>query len=134
MTDKNVVQYEECIVGNIIGNHYWGQQKEIKSGTKHFRAGAKVYCIFMYGGMGHEQVRVMGKPRKSFKMIDVVIRTSYIKNFRIQKVYDPEIIKFINQYQKTSYAADMLRWPLDRFNEGHVEIKEDTNTNPDTTQ
>ncbi len=82
-------EYKEAIVANIIGNHLWGEDKQIKSGTKHFRAGTKVYCVFMYAGMGHENVRVMGKPRKSFKMIDVVIRRTYLKNFRVQKVYAP---------------------------------------------
>ena len=54
MIDENGEEYEECIVGNIIGDHYWGEKKEIKSGTKHFREGTKVYCLFLYGGMGDE--------------------------------------------------------------------------------
>ncbi len=31
-----------CIVGNIVDDHFYGEQKKIKSGTKQFRPGAKV--------------------------------------------------------------------------------------------
>ena len=33
-TDAEGKYYIECIVGNIIDKHYWGEQKEIRSGTK----------------------------------------------------------------------------------------------------
>jgi hypothetical protein len=36
MPDTNGKEYLDCIVGNIIGNHFFGEQKEIKSGTKRF--------------------------------------------------------------------------------------------------
>ena len=88
MRDENGVFYRECIVGNIIGPHYWGEKKEVRYGTKHFRPGAEVYCAFVYGGMGHERVRVFGKPRRQRRMINIVIDTRYIKNFRLQKLYD----------------------------------------------
>ncbi len=98
MIDEQGLPYQYCIVGNIIGAHYFGVEKEIKSGTKHFRAGTKVYCIFMYGGMGHERIMVLGKPRKSFRMVEVILDRKYIKNFRVQKVYAPRIIAFINKH------------------------------------
>jgi len=82
-----------CIVGNIVGNHFFGEQKEIKSGTKHFRPGAKVYCIPEFGGMGHETIRVIGKPRGSKGMINVIIPTKRIKNFRLQKVYSDSLFE-----------------------------------------
>jgi len=93
-----ILPHKACIVGNIIGKHYTGVDKAITSGTKQFSAGTKVYCVFMYGGMGHQHVRVYGKLRQSFRMIDVVIRTSHIKNFRLQKVYNPKVLAFLNKY------------------------------------
>ena len=36
MSDKFGIEYDECLVGNIIGNHYWGTDKEIKTGIKLF--------------------------------------------------------------------------------------------------
>ncbi len=124
MTDEHGIIYKECIAGNIIGKHYYGTDKQIKSGTKHFGAGAKVYCIFMYGGMGHQEVRVMGKIRKSSRMIDVVMRTCYIKNFRMQKVYHPKVIKFIDKYFSHFESEESERAFMKMLNENHVEIRE----------
>jgi hypothetical protein len=64
MIDENGVRYEECIVGNIIGKHFYGQEKKIRYGTKQFSPGTKVHCAFIYGGAGHESIVVYGKPRK----------------------------------------------------------------------
>jgi hypothetical protein len=55
----------------------------------------------MYAGMGHQQVRVFGKTRRSFRMVDVVMRTSYIKNFRLLKVYNSKVIAFLKKYQES---------------------------------
>ena len=35
-------EFRFILVGNIIDKHYYGENKEIRSGTKHLRAGAKV--------------------------------------------------------------------------------------------
>lgn len=123
MRDENGVFYEECIVGNIIGPHYWGEKGEVRYGTKHFRPGAKVYCAFPYGGMGHERIRVFGKPRRQRRMIDIAIDTRYIKNFRLQKVYDKKVIAFIDKYD-TLAASQLAEWMLDDLNSQSCEIKE----------
>lgn len=120
LDDQNKNLFIECIVGNIIDKHYSGEQKIILRGTKHFRPGAKVYCIFMYGGMGHERVRVLGKPRKDSRMIDIVMSTNHIKNLRYQKVYDLKVISFINKHPTIPLM------PLDFLetcNENNVEIR-----------
>lgn len=97
-------EFEWCLVGNIIDKHLYGENKEIRSGTKHFRAGAKVYCLLEYGGMGHERIRVIGLPRRSQKMIDIVIDAALIKNMRLQKVYQPLLIEKI---QSNSYYSKL---------------------------
>lgn len=84
-------EFEYCIVGNIVDEHFWGMEKEINKGGKQFRPGAKVYCMPEFGGTAHESIRVLGKPRKQKRLINIIIRTYLIKNFRIQKVYNPRI-------------------------------------------
>ncbi|MFD1552449.1 hypothetical protein DNU06_10540 [Putridiphycobacter roseus] len=84
-------EFEWCIIGNIVHEHYWGEEKIIKRGTKQFRPGAKVYCMPEFGGMAHEDIRVIGKPRKQNRLINIVIRTRHIKSFRVQKVFHPKI-------------------------------------------
>ena len=91
-------EFEWCIVGNIVNEHYWGENKEIKKGSKQFPPGAKVYCMPEFGGTAHESIRVIGKPRKQKRLITIVMRTKLIKNFRIQKVYHPKIQQEIGSH------------------------------------
>ena len=57
---ENLEEFEFCLVGNIIDKHYYGENKEIKHGNKQFRSGAKVYIFPEFGGMGHENIKVIG--------------------------------------------------------------------------
>jgi len=126
MIDNEGKEYSECVVGNIIGDHYFGENKEIRNGIKTLRAGAKVYCVFKYGGMGHERIVVMGLPRKSHRMIEIVIRTAYVKNFRVQKVYDPKILEFLKKHNAYNdpYSHFISQEGLDSLNAQQIEIKE----------
>jgi len=99
-------EFRYILVGNIIDKHYSGEDKKIKSGTKHFRAGAKVYLLPEYGGMGHEDMPVYGLPRKSWKKIKIVIRSFMIKNVRVKKEIDRKIIDMVNNNHFYSYYAN----------------------------
>ena len=96
-------EFRYILVGNIIDKHYYGEDKEIKSGTKQFRAGAKVYLLPEYGGMGHENMPVYGLPRKSWKKIKIVIRSVMIKNVRVKKTFDPKMIEMVRKNHFYSY-------------------------------
>jgi hypothetical protein len=96
-------EFRYILVGNIIDKHYYGVDKEIKSGTKQFRAGAKVYLLPQYGGMGHENMPVFGLPRKSWKKIKIVIRSVMIKNVRVKKTFDPKMIEMVKENHFYSY-------------------------------
>ena len=56
-------KYEEsldhiwCLVGNAVEEREYGVNKEWKSGTKHFRAGAKLYCFPPLWGDGYEKIK-----------------------------------------------------------------------------
>ena len=80
-------EFEHCLVGNIVEKHDFGQNKEIRYGSKHFRGGAKVYIFPMFG----DRVRVIGLPRKRYKTIDIVIPTKLITNVRVKKIYQPDL-------------------------------------------
>ena len=70
-------------------------EKELRKGAKHFRPGAKVYCMPEFGGTAHEVIRVLGKPRKKKRMISIIIPSRHIKNYRIQKIYHPHAIRIL---------------------------------------
>ncbi|MBS1738516.1 MAG: hypothetical protein JSS98_18190 [Bacteroidetes bacterium] len=99
-------EFRYILVGNIIDKHYYGEDKEIKSGTKQFRADAKVYLLPEYGGMGHENMPVYGLPRKSWKKIKIVIRPVMIKNVRVKKTFDPKMIEMATDNHFYSYFGN----------------------------
>src|SRR5690349_24575027 len=48
-----------CLVGNIVDQHYFGEEKQIKIGTKQFSPGTKVYCFPPQWGDGYEKIKVV---------------------------------------------------------------------------
>ena len=100
------IEFRYLLVGNIIDEHFYGENNELKSGTKHFRPGAKVYLIPEYGGMGHEKIPVIGlqrfKRKKRIK-IEVTIDSKLIKNVRVKKTYDIKLIEIISENYFYSY-------------------------------
>lgn len=95
MEEEN--KWRWALVGNIVQTHEYGEEKEIKSGTKQFRPGAKVYIAPANWGDGYENVIVIGCPRKSKNFIEIIMRLEYIENFRPQKVYTPFILKMMEE-------------------------------------
>lgn len=120
-------EFRYILVGNIIDKHYYGEDKEIKSGTKQFRAGAKVYLFPEYGGMGHENMPVYGLPRKRWKKIQIVIRSVMIKNVRVKKTFDPKMIEKVSNNHFYSYFGNDevgLNSFADSINKNNKEIAE----------
>ena len=109
MTSSN---YEEtsdfiwCLIGNAVEEREYGEEKELKTGTKHFRPGAKLYCFPPLWGDGYEKIKVIGLPRKSKKKITVVMKSDLVTNWRKQKVYDQYIIDTMIENGGWDYSAD----------------------------
>ena len=82
-----------CLVGNIAEQHEYGEEHEIKYGTKHFSRGTKVYLAPAQWGDGYENIVVIGMPRHQKKFIEVITRSKYIENYRMQKVFQPAVLK-----------------------------------------
>ncbi len=110
---ENEKEFRYVLVGNIIDKHFFGDKKEIKSGTKHFRAGAKVYLFPEYGGIAHEKIPVYGLPKKSFRRITIVISSNLIKNTRVKKTYDPILI---DKVDRTFFYSDEGNDGLENLN------------------
>lgn len=85
------VEFVWCLVGNIVGEHAVGENKEIRKGTKHFSPGTKVYCFPPMWGDGYERIYVIGRPRQSARFIKVIIKSNLVTNWRLQKVFKPHI-------------------------------------------
>ncbi|MBX7206106.1 MAG: hypothetical protein K1X81_11850 [Bacteroidia bacterium] len=127
IVENSKEEFRYILLGNIIDKHYYGEGKEIRSGTKQFRAGAKVYLFPEYGGMGHEAMPVYGLPRKSWKKIKIVIRSEMIKNVRVKKTYDLKLIEMITNnhfYNFLGNDESGLNIFADSMNENNKEIIE----------
>ena len=81
------------LVGNIVKEHEYGEEQEIKYGTKHFSCGTKVFIAPAQWGDGFENIVVIGLPRYGHRYIEIITQSKYIENYRIQKVYKPAILK-----------------------------------------
>ena len=106
-----------CLIGNIVGEHGLRINNEIKKGTKHFSSNTKVYCFPPLWGDGYENIKVIGRHRKSKRFVVMVIPSKYVTNWRLQKVYRPYILKVMHfQYGWTDSEKDkerileMLSW------------------------
>ncbi len=92
-TNESEQEWQWCLVGNIVESHEYGEEHIIRYGNKQFRPNAKVFINLVYGGMGHENILVIGTPRNSSKYIEIVIARKYVHNFRVQKVFRPAVLE-----------------------------------------
>ncbi|MBR5370891.1 MAG: hypothetical protein IK130_01615 [Oscillospiraceae bacterium] len=82
-----------CMVGNIVHQHTYGENQEIRYGSKQFSGGTKVFCAPAAWGDGYENIVVIGTPRFKRSYIEVIMRSEYIENFRMQRIFKPAVLK-----------------------------------------
>ncbi|MEL6611976.1 MAG: hypothetical protein AAFQ53_07765, partial [Bacteroidota bacterium] len=90
MSAEESFQHEEapwCLVGNIVQEHRFGEEGEVRTGSKHFGPRTKVY-IAPRGWDGYVlyNATVIGRPRRTSRFIAVTIRSRLIENWRVQQV------------------------------------------------
>jgi hypothetical protein len=85
-------------VGNIVRLHAYGPGgADLKPGTKHFRAGARIYVIDAFWGTC-DSVVVIGQHRKSRRFMRIAMRAKLIENLRPKLVYSPAVIRLIREH------------------------------------
>lgn len=110
-----------CLIGNIVDEHATEIDKEIKHGTKHFSPNTKVYCFPTLWGDGYENIKVIGRHRKTSKNVCIVMPAKLITNWRPQKVYSPYILNVMqsqhgwtNSDKDKETILEMLNWLPDK--------------------
>ena len=110
-----------CLIGNIVDDHFTGTDKEINYGTKHFSPNTKVYCFPTLWGDGFENIKVIGRHRKTSRNVCMVMPSKLITNWRVQKVYRPYILNVMqsqhgwtNSEKDKETILEMLKWLPDR--------------------
>lgn len=97
-----------AVKANVVDDRAFGPLGlERKRGAKHLRAGAKVWAIDAFWGMGGEDVTVVGRHRGSLRYIKLVMPTHHLHGFQSQLVYSPTVIALINEHGI---------WPKDEAN------------------
>jgi len=87
-----------CVVANVVETRLHGEGREIRSGTKHFSPGTKVYCFPPLWGDGYEKVKVIGRHRGSKKFATIVMASKWLTNWRVKMVYSPYIVSKLKEY------------------------------------
>lgn len=89
-----------CLVGNIKDLREYGQNHELRTGIKKFAAGTKVYISLSNWGDGGEKVPALGRSRYKNGFIECIIRSEYIGNYRVKKIYSTSLI---NRMEKSEF-------------------------------
>lgn len=94
MSTETATQW--CLVGNIIETRQYGQDGlEQRQGTKHFSPGTKVYCLPSQWGDGYEKILVIGRHRGSKRFVKMIVRSSWVVDWRAQTVYHPSVLALL---------------------------------------
>lgn len=82
-----------CAVANGIAERPYGPGGLLRrSGTKHFRPGAKVHVRGVYWGMGGESLEVVAHHRGSGRLVAMVIRSEWLTNWRVKRIFEPGVV------------------------------------------
>lgn len=93
---QGVPEWIWCPVANVKEIVESGPEGEatVYRGLKQFRPGAKLYVFPGSWCFGRQtKVHVLGKPRKSDKLIYIAVTARHLENYRVKQVYDKRVIR-----------------------------------------
>ena len=102
-----------AVATNIVQEHEFGENHEIRSGTKHFRPGAKVYVVLRNA---RGRVEVVGHSRGS-RIIKIWTRREYLKNLSVELVYSATFVRHLTNYSWSWSSAtgyEFYSWKGDK--------------------
>lgn len=103
-----------CLVGNIVAGHAAGPGgTEWVEGTRHFKPGAKVYCLPPQWGDGYENIKVVGRHRHTNRYVTMVIRSVWVTNWRAKVVHSPTVLHRLNWAGSMWSSEILIRYWVD---------------------
>ena len=112
-----------CLVGNIVAVRPYGEKHELRSGTKHFSGGTKVYCLPAQWGDGYERIFVIGRHRGSKVFKTMIISSACVTNWRAKAIYNPEVLR---QIHIATQEPRMRRWLSKEEVEEYVVLRKES--------
>lgn len=82
-------------VANVVLEREFGEEHEIRNGTKHFRGGTKVYLRCRANS---ENIEVVGRHRVSGRWITVIMRPQHLANGRAELLYSTAVLARLADY------------------------------------
>jgi len=92
-------------VANVVAEHRVGENRESRIGTRHFSSGTKVYCYPPLWGDGYEKVKVIGRHRGQHGLIEIVMPSKRLTNWRVKMVYAPFVVTHMKDHWDDSTAS-----------------------------
>ena len=90
------------VVVNVVTERMWGENREIRTGTKHFRPGAKIYVR----QSKDESAVIVGRHRASAQWMQIWIPTRHLFNPRVELVYSPGVLAHLADFEQTHLCFD----------------------------
>ena len=118
-----------CVVGNIADEIPFGEEGQLRQGTKHFSPGTKIYCYPPLWDTW-KGIKVIGRHRGSRQFVTMVINLKWLVNYRPRLVYHPHIRAEMSGYwdgtEESKRRAENLvgiinYWKSYNSNSGEVE-------------
>ena len=134
---NNEIEYSNwryCLVGNIVDRRLYGENHEIRYGTKNFSPGTKVYVSYPHWGDGGEYRVVIGLPKNRKKLIECIIRREFICNWRLKKIYPSSVLDKMdnseyswwgNDEETKEWILDSAKWLNEHAQEENKGLKND---------
>lgn len=111
------ISFIYCLVGNIVEERLDKTSNKVVTGTRHFSPKTKVYCYPPLWGDGYEKIKVIGRYRKSARLVTMIISSERVTNWRLKTVYNPLVIReMTNNFGWTDKESDkkqineMVQW------------------------
>lgn len=85
------------VVANLVRRRWVSPGGDVRSGTKHFKPGAKLRLVGDYAGMCQD-VWAVGHSRGG-RLIAVVLRVWVLTNFRARVEYSPSVLRRVQEFE-----------------------------------
>lgn len=109
-----------CLIGNIVAQRRYGPGgAELRPGTKHFSGGTKVWCFPPQWDWSYDNIVAIGRHRGSHRFMTAVVRTPSICDWRVQVVYQPNVLRHLNHgryrnWRSEEQAREFLAWVVSK--------------------
>jgi hypothetical protein len=97
-----------CVIANVAeAVHVGPGGGSVRSGTRHFSPGTKVYCFPPLWGDGYEHIKVLGHHRGSRGLVEMVMRSRHLTNWRAKLVYAPFVVSAMSPHWDGTEASKL---------------------------